>query len=76
MEPITKLTKRLQIKGAYSHYDEEGDVLYIHLGEGEAIDSVEIEDALFVDLNDKNEPIGLTIMNFRKRLGLIKKSLK
>ncbi|MCP8315213.1 MAG: DUF2283 domain-containing protein [archaeon] len=67
MEPIAKLTKRLQIKGAYSHYDEEGDVLYIHLGEGEAMDSVEIEDDIFVDLNGKNKPIGLTIMNFKKK---------
>jgi uncharacterized protein YuzE len=50
----------LQIRGAYSHYDGEGDILYILFGERESIDSVEIEDDIFLDLNGKNEPMDLT----------------
>ena len=67
MEPLEEL-KKLQVRGAFSHYDEEADVLYVHLADGDAADSVEVSDEVFVDLDLSGRPLGLTLMNFCKKL--------
>ncbi len=67
MEPLNEL-KKLQVRGAFSHYDEESDVLYVHIAEGDAADSVEVSDDVLVDLDLQGKPLGLTLMNFDKRL--------
>lgn len=67
METAVAIAKRLQLKGAYAHYDEEGDVLYIHIGDREAEDSMEIEDGVVIDLDKNKKPVGLTIINLKEK---------
>ncbi len=67
MEPLEEL-KKLQVRGAFSHYDEEADILYIHLGEGDAADSAEVSDDVFVDLDSSGRPLGITVLSFRRRI--------
>ena len=62
------MTKQLEIRGAYSHYDQDADILYIHIREPEAQDSVEIADDVIADLDQRGEPVGLTLLNFKARL--------
>lgn len=59
--------KRLKVAGAYAHYDEQSDVLYVHLGEREALEAVEIAEGVLVDLDGESQPAGLTITSFRRR---------
>jgi len=68
MEAATAAEKRLRLRGAYAHYDEKGDVLYIHMGDHEARDSMEIEDGVVVDLDEDKNPVGLTIINLRQKI--------
>ena len=49
-------------------YDEDVDILYISLREGEGIDSEEIKENLRVEYNKKGEVIGLEISNISKLL--------
>ena len=49
-------------------YDEDVDILYISLREGEGIDSEEIKENLRVEYNKKGEAIGLEISNISKLL--------
>ncbi len=63
-----KELRKLQVRGAFSHYDEEADVLYVHLADGDALDSVEVSEDVFVDLDLSRKPLGLTLMNFQKKL--------
>lgn len=58
----------MRISGAYIHYDEEGDVLYVHFGDREAVEGVEIAEGIIVDLDRDGEPAGLTITSFKARL--------
>ena len=64
--------RKLRIAGAYVHYDEEGDVLYIHFGDREAVEGIEIENGVIVDLDKDEEPAGITITSFKKRLSKLK----
>jgi uncharacterized protein YuzE len=48
-------------------YDKEGDVLDISLGEPEEATSEEIGDDTIIRVNEKNEIVGVTILNFEKR---------
>lgn len=60
--------RKLRISGAYVHYDEEGDVLYIHFGDREAVEGIEIGEGIIVDLDKDGEPAGITITSFKTRL--------
>lgn len=60
--------RKLRISGAYVHYDEEADTLYIHFGDREAVEGVEIEEGVIIDLDRKGEPAGITITSFKERL--------
>lgn len=68
MGAAAELKRRFQIRGAYSHYDEEGDVLYVHFGEKDSTHSIEVADDILVDLDELDSPSGLTILNFKQRL--------
>ena len=48
-------------------FDKEGDILDISLGEPEEAISREIEDDIIVRINEKNEIVGITVLNFEKR---------
>ena len=63
-----EIVSRLRIIGAYVHYDQEGDVLYISFSSNQAQDSIEFSEDVMVDLDEKGRPVGLTILNFEKRI--------
>ena len=69
---MNELLRRLRIIGAYIHYDEEADTLYIHFGEREAVEGIEIEEGIIVDLDKSKEPAGITITSFKRRLSEIR----
>lgn len=60
--------RKLRISGAYVHYDEEADTLYIHFRDQEAVEGVEIEEGVIVNLDKSGEPAGITITSFKERL--------
>lgn len=64
--------RKLKISGAYIHYDEEVDTLYIHFGEREAVEGIEVEEGVIVDLDENKEPAGITITSFKRRLSEIR----
>jgi len=47
-------------------YDSSADALYIRIREDKIVDSIEITDKIIVDLNDKNEIVGIEILDFSK----------
>jgi len=47
-------------------YDSSADALHIRIREDKIVDSVEITDKIIVDLNDKNEIVGIEILDFSK----------
>ena len=50
------------------HYDKEADALYIHLQEGEYLESEEVEEGVVVDYSRDGKVIGLEILNVRSCL--------
>ncbi len=63
-----EVVSRLKIIGAYVHHDQENDVLYVSFSSSQAQDSAEISEDVIVDLDEKGRPVGLTILNFEKRV--------
>jgi len=49
------------------HYDQKGDVLDISIGRPAKAISKEIEEDVFVRLDEKKEVVGFMILNFEKR---------
>ena len=47
-------------------YDRVADALYIRLREGKVSDSIELNEGLIVDLDERGEIVGLEIINFSK----------
>ena len=47
-------------------YDKVADALYIRVKEGKVSDSVEVNERIIADLNERGEIIGLEILNFSK----------
>jgi uncharacterized protein YuzE len=47
-------------------YDEKVDIAYFTLKDEKSIESEEIKNGIIVDYNDKNEIIGIEILNFSK----------
>ncbi len=47
-------------------YDRVADALYIRLREGKVADSVELNEGIIVDLNERGEIVGLEIIDFSK----------
>ena len=70
---MEEVLKRLKVKGAYYHYDEDADVLYVHFGDRTAIEGVEIAEGVIVDLDENEKVAGLTITHFKTRLSENKK---
>jgi len=47
-------------------YDRVADALYIRLREGNVSDSIELEEGIIVDLDERGKIVGLEIINFSK----------
>jgi uncharacterized protein YuzE len=47
-------------------YDSVADALYIRVKDEEVFDSLEINENVIIDLNEKHEIIGMEILNFSK----------
>ncbi len=47
-------------------YDKVADALYIRVKEGKVSDSVEVNERIIADLNERGKIIGLEILNFSK----------
>jgi uncharacterized protein YuzE len=52
----------------WSHYDREGDVLYLHFTKPNRADDSEMTDDDIIIRYEKGEVIGLTILNVSKRV--------
>jgi uncharacterized protein YuzE len=47
-------------------YDPESDILYIQIKEDKVKETVDLDDDIFADLNEKGEIIGIEIWQTRK----------
>lgn len=45
-----------------AQYDPEADALYVRLGDGERARTVEIDDALYVDVDSEGHAVGIEIL--------------
>jgi len=52
------------------HYDPQTDSLYIHLSTKPGVDSVVLSDNIVVDIDEKDEPVGIDIQHASKKLNL------
>lgn len=50
-------------------YDPEADALYVELRYARAVDNVDIEDGISVDLDSEGHVLGFEILGARERLG-------
>lgn len=48
------------------YYDKEAKILYIVLREGPVEDTEEVADGIFMELNEKGEPVGIEIWGVEK----------
>jgi uncharacterized protein YuzE len=51
-----------------SRYDADSDILYMLIKEGEIQDTVEVSEDLFIEYDDKNNPIGIELWRARKNV--------
>lgn len=56
-------------------YDLEADAMYIYLREGKIKETQEWGNSIFVDLNSKNQLIGLEILNVSRKLKILGKNV-
>ena len=51
-----------------SRYDADADILYMLIKEGEIQDTVEVSEDLFIEYDEKNNPIGIELWSARKNV--------
>ena len=51
-----------------SRYDADADILYMLIKEGEIQDTIEISEDLFIEYDEKNNPIGIELWRARKNV--------
>ena len=56
------------------HYDEKSDALYLRLDDSDIVESEEVAAGVILDFNDKNQVIGVEILNVKDRIA--EKNLK
>ena len=56
-------------KGLKITYDKEADAMYIYLNERKIDHTKEVSNLVFVDVDSKNKPVGIEILNVSRRLG-------
>ena len=50
------------------HFDQKTDALYFRLDDSKVIESEEVKPGIVLDFNDKNQVVGIEILNAGKRL--------
>jgi len=50
------------------HFDEKIDALYFRLGDSKIVESEEVKPGIVLDYNDKNQVVGVEILNVKKRV--------
>lgn len=48
-----------------SRYDEDSDILYLLIREGEVKDTVEVGDDIFIEYDDNDNPVGIELWRAR-----------
>lgn len=50
------------------HFDEKTDALYFRLDDSKIIESEEVKPGIILDFNEKNQVVGVEILNVKKRV--------
>jgi len=50
------------------HFDEKTDALYFQLDDSKIIESEEVKPGIILDFNEKNQVVGVEILNVKKRV--------
>ncbi|MGH7229604.1 MAG: DUF2283 domain-containing protein [Burkholderiales bacterium] len=50
------------------HFDEKTDALYFRLDDSKIVESEEVKPGIVLDYNDKNQVVGVEILNVKKRV--------
>ncbi len=50
------------------HFDEKTDALYFQLDDSKIIESEEVMPGIILDFNEKNQVVGVEILNVKKRV--------
>lgn len=48
-----------------SRYDEDSDILYLLIREGEVKDTIEVGDDIFIEYDDNDNPVGIELWRAR-----------
>ena len=49
-------------------FDQQSDALYFRLDDSKILESEEVKPGVILDFNDKNEVVGVEILNVKKRV--------
>ena len=50
------------------HFDEKTDALYFRLDDSKIVESEEVKPGIVLDYNDKNQVVGVEILNVKERV--------
>jgi uncharacterized protein YuzE len=50
------------------HYDPEADILYIVVREGPVEDTLEVDEDIFIEVDEKGEIVGIEVWNASKNI--------
>jgi uncharacterized protein YuzE len=50
------------------HFDEKSDALYLRLDDSRIVESEEVAAGVILDFNDKNQVVGVEILNVKNRV--------
>ena len=50
------------------HFDQQSDAIYFRLDDSKIIESEEVKPGVILDFNDKNQLVGVEILNVRQRV--------
>ena len=50
------------------HVDKKADALYLRLDDSKIIESEEVKPGIILDFNDKNQVVGVEILDVKKRV--------
>ena len=50
------------------HFDEKTDALYFRLDDSKIVESEEVKPGIVLDYNDKNQVVGVEILDVKKRV--------
>ena len=50
------------------HFDEKTDALYFRLDDSKIVESEEVKPGIVLDYNDKNQVVGVEILDAKKRV--------